>query len=680
VPRSPTGLVNGLERRQQVTTALVSRSSPAATIAHLNAADRLIGAVLAIAAAVWHAMLMTRATNDNFLHLTLAQQWLNGDVPVRDFFDQGWVLQYSLSAAAQLLFGQRLGSEAIVVGLSWSVSTCLVFVIVRVLTGSRMVAIVSALLPIVASARGYSYPKGIVYAVAAWLWWRYVTHPASRRAIALGVWAAIAFYWRPDHGVYVAIAIVLAAAAAHGLRLLALQRCLVAAAVMLVCLAPFLLYVQWMYGLRWYVQTGLVQAEVEHQSHGTHEWPLLRYGTQIVSIEPAGHFAPVVALRWSTSSSERERQEVRARYGLTTVAIDADGTERVRLSPQAVSRVRPLIGEPIVDDTAGIDRSAGTLTEKGWPASRRWKFDHPALRVQILPFLDEQARASEITATMFFLFPLVTLIGAGWLGKRLNVPGPASLAAFAAFALIVAWAMIRNPFPARVADAVVLTSICFGACIGAVWQAAVTRRRTGFVQRSVAALVAVLVVVTVARAGRFDGPWTWFNGAAETYRELTASPPLAFYVGRPARFTLRLAAYVRECVPVEDRVLVLWFEPEIYYYSDRLMAQRHLVFAPAWAALEHEQRATLDKINRFKPPLALMRRSALEEYARATYPGVIAYVTQHYDLAATVQDSGEDYLIYARRDRPAVRTFSSGTWPCYVAQSSPWVRVGEPSR
>jgi len=680
MPLSPTGLVAGIDHHEQVTTALVSRSAPAATAARLNPADRVIGAGLAIAAAAWHAMLMTRATNDNFLHLTLAQQWLNGDLPVRDFFDQGWVLQYSLSAAAQIVFGNRLGSEAIVVGLSWAVSTGLVFVVVRRLTSLRSVAIVSALLPIVASARGYSYPKGIVYAVAAWLWWRYVAHPASRRAVALGVWAAIAFYWRPDHGVYVAIAIVLAAAAAHGLRPSALQRSLVAGAVMLVCLTPFLLYVQWMYGLRWYVQTGLVQAEVEHQSHGTHEWPLLRYRTRIVSIEPAEHFAPEVALRWSASSSERQRQEVRARYGLTTVATDADGTERVRLSPQAVSRVRLLIGEPIVDDTAGIDRSTGTLTEKGWPSSQRRKFNYPVLRVQILGFLDEPTRASEITATMFFLFPLATLMGARWLARRLDVPGPASVAAFAAFALIVSWAMIRNPFPARVADAVVLTSICFGACIGALWRAAGTGGILRVVQRGMAALIAVLAVVAVARAGRFDGPWTWTQGATEMYRELTASPPLAFYVGRPARFTLQLAAYVRECVPVEERVLVLWFEPEIYYYSERLMAQRHLVFAPAWAALEHEQRATLDKIDRFKPPLALMRRSALEEYARATYPGVIAYVSQHYDLAATAHDSGEDYLIYARRDRPAVRAFSSGMWPCYVAQSSPWARVGQPSR
>jgi hypothetical protein len=125
-------------------------------------------------------------------------------------------------------------------------------------------------------------------------------------------------------------------------------------------------------------------------------------------------------------------------------------------------------------------------------------------------------------------------------------------------------------------------------------------------------------------------------------------------------------------------LLVLWFEPEIYYYSDRLMAQRHLGFAPALAPLAHEQRMTLDKIVRFSPPIALARRSALDEYARASYPSVIDYVEREYRLASTVVEEGEDYLIFVRRDRQVLRTFGSGGWPCFVAQPSLWSRAGQP--
>jgi hypothetical protein len=147
------------------------------------------------------------------------------------------------------------------------------------------------------------------------------------------------------------------------------------------------------------------------------------------------------------------------------------------------------------------------------------------------------------------------------------------------------------------------------------------------------------------------------------------------YVNRPARFSLRLAAYVRDCVPVDDRVLVLWFEPEIYYFSERLMAQRHAVFAPAWSELTQEQQATLAKVRRFAPPIVLAQQSALEAYARPTYPSLIAYVEQNYGVAATIDDNGERYLIYSRRDRPAMRTFARESWPCFTPQESNWARA-----
>jgi len=103
-----------------------------------------LGLLLASAAAIWHGYLMTSATNDNFLHMALAKQWLGGDWPVRDFFDQGWVLQYGLSAAAQSIGGDRLMPEAVIVGLAWAISTFVVFVLVRRLTQSLVAALAAA--------------------------------------------------------------------------------------------------------------------------------------------------------------------------------------------------------------------------------------------------------------------------------------------------------------------------------------------------------------------------------------------------------------------------------------------------------------------------------------------------------------------------------------------------------
>jgi hypothetical protein len=53
-------------------------------------------------------------TNDDYLHLSTAQQVVLGAVPVRDFLDPGELLFYSTSAAGQVLHGRSLLSEVLV--------------------------------------------------------------------------------------------------------------------------------------------------------------------------------------------------------------------------------------------------------------------------------------------------------------------------------------------------------------------------------------------------------------------------------------------------------------------------------------------------------------------------------------------------------------------------------------
>ncbi len=144
------------------------------------------------------------------MHLATANQILAGDWPYRDFFELYGPLMYGLSALSRLMFGHRLLSEAVVVGIALAVSTYLVFKLVRSLTGSSAAAVLSALLLMVAGVRGYSYPKVVLYAVAATMWWAYVKEPTRLKALALGAWVAAAFYWRADHGVYIAAGVALA--------------------------------------------------------------------------------------------------------------------------------------------------------------------------------------------------------------------------------------------------------------------------------------------------------------------------------------------------------------------------------------------------------------------------------------------------------------------------------------
>ena len=648
-----------------------------------------IALLLASLAAVWHAFLMTTANNDNFLHMTLAKQLLAGDWPVRDFFDQGWVLQYGLSAAAQSIGGDRLMSEAVIVALAWAISTYVAFIIVLRLTESLGAALLAAPLLIAAGARGYSYPKGIVYAIAALLWWKYVQQPSTARIAVFGVWAAIGFYWRPDHGIYVALGLALAVVAAHGIQRLGVTRCSIGAATMVAVLTPFLLYVQWAVGLLEYARTGLAAAQVEHVSQGPHEWPLLRLWGSLWTVEPAEQYAPVIGIRWAGASSVDQRRDVLARYRLTSLESD-ESVERVRLSEFSLADLRAIINEPIVEDTAGIERGTGSLASTNWPVDQQWKFKHAWLRVRFLPSLDRQGRASEIAVALFYLLPIVLIVAAPWIRSCLS-PWITTrhLIAFGVFVLLVDLAMLRMPFPARGPDAVVLSAVAYGCCIAWLWRTAAASRRLPRIAITISTLALVVAMTSsVATAGRFSerltglaGDWRSLRRAQAAWRtaydELVSSPPLAYFVDGQARFSLRLAAYVRDCVPATERLVVLWFEPEIYYYGDRLMAQRHLAFAAAWAGLAREQQLATERVRHFDPPIVLARRSALNAYARASNPGVVAYVETAYRLAATLHEDGEEYLIFTKPDRSVLRGFGPEKWPCFVREPSPWSRVGE---
>ena len=636
-----------------------------------------LGVLLALVAGAWHGALMTYPTNDNFLHLALAQQLLAGDWPIADFFDHGLTLQFTLSALAQGVAGHRLLSEALVVALAWMVSTFLAFALVRRLTGSTAGAVVAAVLLIVSGPRGYSYPKVIVYVVAAWLFWLYVWRPGPRRIVLFGAWAAVAFYWRPDHGLYVSAGIALAALAAHGLRPIALTRTALAAAVVLAAVAPFFIAMQMTIGLPEYVRAALTQAEWEHQgSHRLPSWPL-RTLDDVIRIAPAVEHAPRIALRWDPDSTAADRDAVVTRYGLTRDGDAGPLLQHVRLSAASLADLRALINEPVVADTAGVDRSTATIPDAQWPQWERLRLEHRWLRLRVLGGLEEYTRAGEAVAGLFFALPLLAAVIAVPLRRHFTAPAPAgALLAFAAFALLVTFGLLRRPYEIRAVDGVALPAILLGVSAALLWRAGPklgSARRWLFAGGAV--VLALLLVKGVSQSGQFGGRLPRLGlgdglvaradaRVSAMAARLLPSPPLDAFASGPRPAPVSLAAYVVACVPASERLLVLWFAPEIYYYAGRAMAQRHLVFVPGWAALAHEQQLTLQKIQQAAPSVVLAS-SSLDGLTRTAFPGVVDYVHAHYTQAAALSDDDREYMILARRDLPVVRGYGDEGWPCY---------------
>ena len=132
-----------------------------------------------------------------------------------------------------------------------------------------------------------------------------------------------------------------------------------------------------------------------------------------------------------------------------------------------------------------------------------------------------------------------------------------------------------------------------------------------------AALAAVLLMVLAAKsfavAGDFgdriarligegqsleraQGAWS------EVAARLRASPPSEFWAGHTGPVSMRLAKYVRRCTAPSDRVLVLWFAPEIHADADRLMAGRHLYYFAAFRGIADEQRREFEKVTAPRRP------------------------------------------------------------------------------
>jgi hypothetical protein len=484
--------------------------------------------------------------------------------------------------------------------------------------------------------------------------------------VALGLWTALAFYWRPDHGVYVAVGVALAIVAAQGATRVAVVATATAGGVALALVAPFLVFVQIEMGLPAYVQTGYLQGQYEHvkERHAVPDWPLRGPG-DLVRLGAAETYAPAIGLRWTARSTPQDRQAVLARHGLTPLASDGPQTQRVRLSDISQENLRRLVDEPAVEDTADLDRGAAILLAGAWQRPwHRWQFAHPWLRIDPFPGVGDVAAAGEAVATLWYVLPLAfALLALGPLRRH----------------LVVDVGLLRTPYAVRAVDAVALPAVMLG-CVLAVATRAVAHR--GVVARAVAlawvAACAVLVVRSVAVAGDLDARAGWLAGEwasrdrargawSDAWARLSASPPIAYWEDRAAGADLRLARYANACVPAPDRLLVLWFAPQVYYYADRLMAHRHVVFVPAWHELEHEEPMTVAKIERYDPPIVLATRAVLEAEALESHPRVVAHVREAYAVADAFEDDGQEYVVFARRGRPVLREYGPRGWPCYTS-------------
>jgi len=217
-------------------------------------------------------------TDDHFFYVVRGWQILYGDLPVRDFVDHGAPLHFWLAAAVQWLFGRGTLSELAFTATMLAAGAALTFWAASRASGSIAAGLFGAAVHVSLFPRFYNYPKVVVYAAVIPLLWGFADKPGPWPRFWLAAATAIAFLFRHDHGVYVAMAVMLLLALRGGMPWRARLRHGVLYVVLTIAvLAPYLLYVHVNGGLGVYMEQ-VASWAARDRERAPMEWPgLLDY-------------------------------------------------------------------------------------------------------------------------------------------------------------------------------------------------------------------------------------------------------------------------------------------------------------------------------------------------------------------------------------------------------------------
>ena len=619
--------------------------------------------------------------NDHFQHLSRARQILLGDVPIRDFFDVGFFLQNYLSSAAQIVFGYNLFGEALLTISLVAFGTMLVFHLSARLSGSRWLAASAALLTVLAYPRLYSYPKVFLYVSAIGLVWLYARRGSRLHVSLMAALTAAAFLLRHDHGVYIAVMMVCFLGLREWGGALLWRRLGLYTSVTVGLLLPFLVFVQMTTGLVSYVVGSGPQADTLASS------PLsLLLNPVPLDYDPSAPLLVIdppigpVNVRWVEGADDAARRELEERYGLTAGVRREGRTWSYVLTDHEPGNVRAVVEERLIEDTAGIDRGTFEVIPERWGSWLTRRLFVLRLR-SFGPGVFNQQNALAWFYYLTLLVPVVALglIGADWWSGRVPRSDAAVVAAAAILCGIISHTLVRDDPGARLADVAAPTFVLAAWLVrrradpgGSLVRARL--KRTAMVSVSLVTFWSVWTVggsgasggfpARLGRAGFLDGPsgtWEQFGVVNRGLRRRPIdewAPPGS--TGLPA-----VTRYLFDCTAPSDRVLVTWYAPDVFFYSERGFAGGQAFLYGEWHASVADQRLTLERMQRQSVPIILARRDRVDLFRRG-FPLIYDYVQANYRLAeSTLGGQPSAHLVFVDTRLDPVGEHPVLGLPCY---------------
>jgi hypothetical protein len=633
-----------------------------------------IGAAVTFVVTSLFQFLTTYFPNDHFVHLSRAQQILLGEVPVRDFFDPGMILQYYVSALALLASGHSLLGEAIMVALFFGLGAALTFALSARVSGSLTIAIASTILVIVLPARSYGYPKAFLYVLALVAGWAYARRPTTRHVVSLVAITATAFLFRHDHGVYIGLFVVSLMALLHwrhpytGLTMMGAY-----VGLIVVVLLPFVLFIQFTVGIPNYVRGPGIGQLPSVVSPYLNRLPFeFDRDAPLVNVAPPSDRR--VSVRWALEIEDAGRRQREGTYGLTASVLVEDTTWSYIPSDDREDTIRRLVNDPAVQDTHGIDRRLAKIDieERLWVRLQR---QLPFLRMQLLPGVATRQNALAWLYYVFLLTPIVStvVLTAGVRRGRIGHVEMAFAGAATVLTLIAFQKLVRGSPDSRLGDVTGLV------CVIAAWTVAkwpgifATGRRGPNWMATFAATT--LWVVTVWAAG-IDASLPRRLSSTGILGGPSGVVEQVFLMGEGLRrrpieswdYQAGLGAlsrYALACTVPTDRLLVTWFAPHVFFFAERPFAGGQVYLHPGWHASEADQRLTIDRLRRQRVPLVLSH-AAFQARFEHSFPLVHDYVMKRYRLARESTFGGvSTYSVLVDSRITPTGRFEPLDLPCY---------------
>jgi hypothetical protein len=577
--------------------------------------------------------------NDHFEFISLAADIVHGAVPGVDFFDPTRPLQYYLSAAGLWLFGHQLLAEALLSVTLISIGTALVFVAGYRLSHSLLLGVIAAVFVGAMLPRLYSYPKVIIPAVSLLAYWRFVDAPAWPRLAAVCVATAVSFYFRFDHGVWVGGALLAAIAVqfAPRWRPLSTYALVFAGGVTVLC-APFVMFL-------------MAKGSGVSSGPGTGRLTHLLRGDDVVSLglpevpderplvyfRPAG---PLATVGWASGITVDQRTALEQRYALKFAhVIDGGEARRYVLTDRSPDRLKRLLADPAVAGVTNVDGEGRVVREPAWSVLRRWLH----LPVMESPLIRRDNAAVWLYDALFLTpFAAAALLVVRAVRRAIHAGEAPKVVAAIALSLLFNVFLIRGNLDSRLPDVIVPAAILWAWMLRGPWFGVIRRSGVAPLTRAAAAavvMVSIWMAVDVYAGSMnqltatdlFSTPSNAARRLRGTIVELRRDPIEQF---APAGSTgLRaLTRYVNRCTAPTDRLLVLGFQPEVFFYADRRIAGGNVVFHANLGAAPAEQELIVERLRRQRVPVAILPVDQAEEIERV-YPRVKKYLDGRYRVA-----------------------------------------------